>query len=46
MLDKPEVLAGVTERPSFLPWEFDTVCYQVDGKSLTAQGYYIVILKR
>ena len=24
MLDKPEVLAEVTERPRFLPWEFDT----------------------
>ena len=24
MLDKPEVLAGVTERPRFLLWEFDT----------------------
>ena len=25
MLDKPEVLAGVTKRPRFLPWEFDTL---------------------
>ena len=25
MLDRPEVLAGVTERPRFLPWEFDTL---------------------
>ena len=24
MLDKPEVLAEVTEQPRFLPWEFDT----------------------
>ena len=24
MLDKPEDLAEVTERPRFLPWEFDT----------------------
>ena len=24
MLDKPEVLAGVTKRPRFLPSEFDT----------------------
>ena len=23
MLDKPEVLAGVTEQPRFPPWEFD-----------------------
>ena len=26
MLDKPEVLAGVTQQPRFLPWEFDTGC--------------------
>ena len=25
MLDRPEVLAGVNERPRFLPWEFDTL---------------------
>ena len=25
MLDKPEVLAEVTERHRFLPWEFDTI---------------------
>ena len=24
MLDKPEVLAGVTKQPRFPPWEFDT----------------------
>ena len=24
VLDKPEVLARVTEQPRFLPWEFDT----------------------
>ena len=24
MLDKQEVLAEVTERPRFLPWQFDT----------------------
>ena len=27
MLDKPEVLAEVTERPRFIPWEFDTPNY-------------------
>ena len=26
VLDKPEVLAGVTEQPRFPPWEFDTIC--------------------
>ena len=25
MLDKPEVLAEVTEQPRFLSWEFDTL---------------------
>ena len=25
MLGKPEVLAAVTERPRFLPWEFHTI---------------------
>ena len=25
VLDKPEVLAGITERPRLLPWEFDTL---------------------
>ena len=29
MLDKPEVLAAVTERPRFLPWEFETPCMGV-----------------
>ena len=31
MLDKPEVLAEVTEQPRFLPWEFDaTMLVQAD----------------
>ena len=29
MLDKPEVLAEVTKRPRFLPWQFDTIAIQL-----------------
>ena len=25
IIDKPEVLAEVTKRPRFLPWQFDTI---------------------
>ena len=35
MLDKPEVLAEVTEWPRFLPWQFDTV---VDGNGCLFLG--------
>ena len=31
MLDKPEVLAEVTEQPRFLPWVFDTLLESCRG---------------
>ena len=32
MLDKPEVLAEVTEQPRFLPWEINTIQFFLKHK--------------
>ena len=39
MLDKPEVLAAVTEQPWYLPWEFDTVGNKVESNLGSSSGW-------
>ena len=46
MLDKPEVLAGVTERPRFLPWELVTVTYSRQLSTLYLFGIFSLRLTR
>ena len=41
MLDKPEVLAGVTEQPRFPPWEFNT--HSTIRPGLVLKMFYIQI---